>query len=352
MILPTLQDIPASVGAGPDDGLAALTANLLDAGLLPPAIRVSSRSELPAMLDVSLKRWVKAHAPTFHVLSLSVLLRRTERFFPNAEAQPGAVMLQVFCTDAVPLVCGPMLDRLHAVDERLPELVVRALDIGSAAAVRVLHCFDQLGIASYVHWGGCNSPEEHADECGFDEVDRDAYLQEALRPADIAAGTPQWASNPKRRLCNRMRGFYSDAKRDAYCRHVRRTLLRFARQTKDAQCAAILRSAAAFVGLQADRAFDPAASEEGAEFFGHAALVRYSEGDLLPELYGDLGNIHAESGQYYEDAFRAELAVDDARALKASLAGLEAFLQRCAAQDHLLQLLCPAHCTKEDAEHE
>ncbi|HQR21910.1 MAG TPA: hypothetical protein PKV98_13635 [Burkholderiaceae bacterium] len=303
---------------------ARLARSLLDCGLIPYGLQTPSVELLPQLCEYALQAWLDATAGHLSVLDVGLV----------AEVEREQIVISAGPAQARELICGPVLERLHALDARLPASVLTRLERVSWKAVPLISCHDQFDIASYTQWGGCQDAEEHADEMDLSGEDREQYFEQAITRAQILERTPAWALQPPEE------GYLGNDE-----------LRAFGAATADPLAAQII---AALLALEAAPAphhlVHGQAREEGGECVGYGALLRFGEEDWVLPLAEQVVNSAFEAGTGYDDTVRAALGLDDANGLRTFLDDLSPWLRLTQQFDHLLFLLSGAQSDCEPKE--
>lgn len=318
--------MPTHIHAVQDRGASALACMLLEAGLLPASLREADPKQIGGMCRAALQQWLDERAAGFRVLGLNLSLRDDRQYSWPEGARSGVLLMSCYAGEVASVCCADTLARLRRLDERLPREVLQRIEAVAWKGVPVLSCSDQLGLAEWLLWGGCESPEEHADECEFEAEDRSSYLESVLTRKAILEATPEWVADARWNAASAL----TDADIDA-----------LAANTVDPLCSQILFTLKALTSFESPAAaFHKRVSEEdGGQFVGFGALLRYSLDDHLPQLGEELGNYAMESGEGYDTVLMSKFEFGWTEEMVEQLDRVEAWLRACRLEDHLLWLL-------------
>lgn len=297
---------------------------LFDAGLLPPDVRTTDPKAVGAMCQAALQRWVDERSVGFKALSLTVSFDGLHEWEWNERRAAARVRRCCYANEVAQVSCAATMQRLFCIDPRLPHAVLARAGRASWKAVPLLSCADQIGLAEWLLWGGCQSPEEHADENELEGEDRASYLESTLRRAELIERTPRWLLEQPEGT-----GPLSDTE-----------LRAIAAGTVDPLCSQILVTLAALEALETPtKAMHERLQQDGGQFVGYSALVRYNTDDHLVHLAEELGNYAMESGDAYDSVIFDVLLPGNGEEFAEWLDDLAAWLRACRLLDHLLFLL-------------
>lgn len=216
--------------------------------------------------------------------------------------------------------CSSGLERLRRADARLPASVLHGLEKSAWKVLPVVTCADQLGLAQWVLWGSCESPEEHADEMGLEAEEREEYLKSAPTRADIVERSPGWLTQGEKLLTLDEMAALADRSGDAYCSKVVKALSELDRLPE-------------VPGVTHEDA-----RNDGGEFVGYGAVLTYGD-DWTCMLVDHMVQYAMEGGVSYEMAFGQGIALTGADDLLADLERTAEWLSHCRALDDLIDLL-------------
>jgi len=311
--------VPEEIRTAHDERAAGLAVLLLDAGLLPHELRTSDPGAISSMCEAALRQWVAERTVGMKVLSLTVTVDGVREWNGTPS---GSLRFCCYAAEVVQVVCGPVLQQLFRIDPRLPRAVLERTERLAWKAVPLLACSDQLGLAEWLLWGGCQSPEEHAEENELEGEDRTSYLESVVRREDILETCPEWIFEP-------------DGSRTGSI-----DLAAIAGSTDDPLCCQILTALSALEAMEAPGCLIHDRQQDGgAQFIGFSALLRYSEDDELVFLGEEFGNYAMESGEAYDCVMVDVIPGGDKATFAKWLDGFAAFLTTCRLLDHLLFLL-------------
>jgi len=335
LTLPALSGaVPVRLGAPANERASALALMLLDCGLLPPALRTRERTQLDAACSAALQGWIDARCAGLKVLDLRVSTEMLTAWGSAAEGKD-YITLSCFADGISEVVCGGTLEHLYRIDPRLPKAVLDRLERVAWRSVPVLSCSDQIDLAEWLLWGSCHDETEHAEENELEGDDLASYLASVPSRAEVLAGLPTW-------LTERTNDPIDD-----------KGLARIARKVRDPLTAEIIETLAELAALwtpmvdQHDQA-----RNDGGQFVGFGALVRYAATDHFGLIAESLCQYAMESGEGYDVVHRQAIRLGDASGLKDWLSEIEPWLQACRLTDHLLSLLGRADSTNGAATHE
>jgi PRTRC genetic system protein F len=316
--LPRLDD--ALLGDIPivnDRAVVDLCCALLDAGVLTADLQRRDSKALHETAATALSRWLAARVGSMRRLDLAVHMTLVE-----AKDERGTSIVQVEgYSDGMSVIdCSGGLERLRRVDARLPASVLRGLEKMAWKVLPVVTCADQVGIARWVLWGGCESPEEHADEMRFQAEEREEYLKSAVTRAEIAERAPEWITRAEDLLTLGQMAALAARSRDPYCSKIVKAL-------RD------LERFPAVQGVTHDEA-----RNDGGEFVGYGAVLTCGE-DWTCMLVDHMVDYAMEGGVSYEMAYGQGFGLSSADDLMADLEGTAEWLSGCRALDHLIDLL-------------
>lgn len=333
LTLPRLTGVSACADPFQTEAAVAYAGVLLDAGLLTPQFHWYDRSLILPACEAALQHWLDGEAGTFRVLDLGLTVQPLQ----TKSIQEGMVFeLQVSAGSASMITCAPVLHRLRAIDRSLPRVVLNHIERLSWRTVPLGACCDQLGMAEWSMWGGCRDAIEHAREMGITGDERQQYLDSVLTRAQIKARTPAWVLGWSKRAA------------DAYSAPRLRAI---AARCRDALCAQVLVSVAALLdSKEVAGSVHESAREDGGEFVGYGAVLRYDENDYTDALLEHIINYALEGGVSYELLRSHSVAPGDVAGMREWAEATAQWLRQARLLDHLTWLLSGAESLYGTAE--
>jgi PRTRC genetic system protein F len=178
-------------------------------------------------------------------------------------------------------------------------------------------------MAEWAWWAGCSSPEEYADYNGLEGEERAEYLEQVIRPEQLDGSAPAWIKQ-HRRLTRAQAQRLSKTQRDPFVREVGRALCALMRE-RDSICTH-------------ETFHSRVMNDDGAEFVGWGAILRWSRRDHMVDLLEAIGQHAYDSGVAYDicGQWSFVLRVDD---LVTCLTELDGAGRMVRAMDDLIGLL-------------
>lgn len=315
--------IPSTLRSpGRDAIVARLALMMLESGMIPDARMIRSRRRLERICTDCFSSWIGSRLGELKVFSpnFALVLRPYDR-------SPGGDLCLAWGADGVEaVVIGPAMRILAHHHPRLPGTVLSAIRRAGWHSIPVFGFDDQLDVCESYLWGGAEDAAEYAQDVGMDEDEAAAFLESAIKRQDVVAQTPPEAFRFWR---NRFRSprrlaALQEELADFPLQRVIELTLKLATAPAVDMVAAFLRSVA----------------EEGGDFIGHGALMRWSEYDLTAEVYQLHGEYLYNSGCAVEDACAHYMSLGDLPAFQSCLDGLARSLEILRTLDELLWLLC------------
>lgn len=297
---------------------------LLETGLIPPQRWVRSKARLASICTESLSDWIEQRTGTLQVLK--ACFGATVERDHGGEGDAGRVTV-AWAAEAINCIeIGAAMTALAAINPRLPGTVLSAIRMAGWNSIPVFAFDDQIDFCECYLWGGENSEVEYAEAYGIHHEDIADFLESTIRRGDILGATPAEAFE--------------------YCRRQfpsERSLARFHNAVESVPVRRILelvREIRAIGEVDMVRSFHRAASEEGGDFVGFGAVLRWNGADRTVDVLDRLQQMEFESGTGFEECGVQYLPLRDAEAFASFLGDLSRVLRHMRCLDELLWLLC------------
>jgi PRTRC genetic system protein F len=317
--------VPHVLQRNPDSQIASLALLLLDAGLLRSEQMQRRRRSLARVCQQALDAWLRAQQAGLRIfrpkLSVSVSALDHGERTPNDLPRFG-LACEWYATDAETFVVGPAITRLEAAYPGLGGTALQAIRGHGWSSIPVFLCDEQLGIASYTMWGGAESVEDYIEECGLDDEDAKDLRERALSRADIVARTPEWVLSFSGKHC------LSDA-----------ALKRITKHGGDGLCRSVARVILALRRAQEPYNYLRDAQENGGEFVGFGAVLRWSADDYTGHLLEALWQLVQDGGEGFESCGYHGQSIDNVDDFVQFLASLKVTFATLRLLDQLIALL-------------
>lgn len=316
-------EVPATLRSGSDQALVARLALLmLDHGVIPPQRWMRSARRLENICTTSFAEWVEHRVGALRVLDL--WFGATLSSSKSDESAMGNLWIGWGAGKRAMLTIGPAIRALTNVHPRLPGAILSAIHKAGWNSIPVVGFDDQLHLAECYIWGGAEDADEHADDWGMTDEQKVEYLESTITRRDILERTPESAFSYFRRpLKSRSLGSVQRATEEFPVRRI----IELAREIGRMQDVTMLRE------------FHRNAAENGDEFVGHGAILRWSDDDLTPDVFQIIGQYAYDSGISQEDCCTVSLQLDDTKEFGWFLGELSAALDAMRRLDELLWLL-------------
>lgn len=321
-------DIPAILQRNPLRNTATLAMLLLDAEILTESEWRRSRKHLTSQCERALMRWINERADALRCIRPHFQLAcgiQPDPFHAGNRPEQGWLEIAWFVEYGDAFIVGPQVERLEREKKGLGLAALRALSQRSWRSFPMMMCQDQLSMAEWCFWGGESSIDDYIDMMELDPEDAEQVRAESIAEADIVAETPKWLLKSYRRKTP-----------------APRTLKQIERRSSDPlarQVAEVLRMLAAAPELE-----DPHKQfrDDGGEFYGFSAYVRWSERDYTVEVAERMANNELNSGVGYEICGLHQQPIDDVDSFVQWMQHMDGLFSVTRLIDRLLWLLSGA----------
>lgn len=315
--------IPSTLRSpGRDAVVARLALLMLESGMIPETRMIRSRHRLERICIDCFSSWIRTRLGKLKVFSpnFALVLRPYDR-------SAGGDLCLAWGSDGVEaVVIGPAMRVLAHRHPRLPGTVLSAIRRAGWHSIPVFGFDDQLDVCESYLWGGAEDAAEYAQDVGMDEDEAAAFLESAIKRKDVVTQTPPEAFRFWR---NRFRS--------------PRRLATLQGELGDLPLQRVIEltlELATTPAVDLVTEFHRSVAEQGADFIGHGALLRWSESDLTPDVYQLHGEYLYNSGCAVHDACVHYSDLGDLTAFQSCLDGLARTLEILRTLDELLWLLC------------
>lgn len=281
-------DIPSVLQRNPLASTAALALLLLDAGILKEKDWRCSRLNLAKQCERALTHWINERTKGLRCIRPSFRLSVGNNIPYYAFHQTNGVqndLLEIawFVESSDEYIVGPQIERLENVKKGLGHAALRALSEYSWNSFPIMLCQQQLGLAQHVLWGGEDSVEDYIEGMGIDADDAASIREESISRAEIIAQTPEHILNSYKWKMPKQGALRLIERRcpDALAREVA-AILRLLKETPEL------------------RNYHETLEEDGGDFYGFCAFVRWSENDYTIELAERLTEYEMNGGVGYD----------------------------------------------------
>lgn len=289
LIRPTLGPaIPTVLQRQPLANIAQLALLLLDAGIFSHEDWRCSRKHLAAHCERALTRWINERTsqlrcirPYFRLIAGSN--KSSSSTFERSVPSSAFLEILWFVDGADIFVVGPQVERLEGVRKGLGLAALSALSKYSWSSFPMMLCQHQLDLAEATLWGGEANVEDYIESYGMDDEDAEATRAESLSRDDILAQTPEWL----------LKNHLQKTPTPGSLRTIeRRSVDMLAREV--AELIRLLDETSPLINHH------EAFQEEGGEFYGFSAFVRWSEHDYTLGVAERLIEYSISDGVGYE----------------------------------------------------
>jgi len=323
-------DVPSQLSTNQDAQAARLALLLLEAGILSERYWRRSRKHLQASCQRALTEWLNSHLGGLRCIrpTFTLSIGRSD-FYAHRLPEDEQLTLRIewYGVDADVYVIGPAVEHLERQHPGLGKAVLRELRHASWKSFPVFMCDDQLSIASWVMWGGCENERECIEQ-QMDDEEAERYLAEVIPHADVVSKVPDW-----------LFGYGKSWEMND------NAIKKILKNTKDEFCAEIAKVMLALREIpMLDEDFHEAAREQGGDFVGFSAVTQWSADDYTVDIVDRFCHYAYEGGEGYECCGIHSQLIDDANAFREWMRKMQTLFTTTRLVDHLLYRLSERDC--------
>lgn len=298
---------------------------MLDGGMIPPQRWTRSLRQLESICSASFAEWIEQRVGRLQVLEPRFGATIMGRHVHAPDASDGQLWIGWSADTTQSVTIGPAIRALADVHPCLPGTVLSAINKAGWDSIPVVCFDDQLYLSECYIWGGASDADECADEWGMSEEEKADFVASHITRSEILNRTPEFAFA------------FGKARFGSH-----RSLERLGRAATELPVRRVVELVCEIermkpIGMVRD--FLRTASEEGGDFVGYGAVLRWSDDDLTPDVFQAVGESAYESGCGQEECCVRCLRLDDAEAFMAFLEDLSAVLDAMRRLDELLWVL-------------
>lgn len=277
------KSVPTIVDADEWERLAQLALALRDLQLLRLEDVPQDTSRLTSICTATLKTRISKSFASLNTLGIDVDVAFSKGDATHQGANPVYVEVRWSAAKRPNVYVAGAARRLERYRKGLAASVLDWLEYGARSSLPVSCVTEQRGMAEYVWWSGCSSPEEATGEMGMDDDEAREFLERAAPKEKVHRAVPDWLAGAKK-LELRVAEAMAKNKRDSYVRAVGEAIVDLMR----------LRDG------QGRDYFHAVTQESGGAFVGWGAVLRWSRHDLMSELLEEIEQYEYESGEAYD----------------------------------------------------
>lgn len=327
-------DIPGVLQRTPLANTARLALLLLDSEILAEPEWRRSRKDLADRCQKALTRWINERTDGLrHIrpaFSLSVGSRDYYSNFAHATGADQSAALEIawYVEYADVFVVGPQVKRLESVKKGLGLAALRALSEHGWRSFPMMLPQHQLDLAQFCVWGGNDDIDEYLADVGVEGEEAEELREESISRADIVAATPESILKPYR---------WKTPKPGSL-----RWIERRANDPLAREVAEVLRLLSAMPELNNPH---EEFQDEGGDFYGFSAFLRWSEDDFTLDLAERLTEYAVNGGVGYEVCGLHRQSLDDLDSFREWMRHIDTLFAVTRLLDRLICLLSGASST-------
>lgn len=320
-------DVPTVLhSASPKRLFSRLAMLMLDVGMIPPARWTRSVLRLESICSASFAEWIERRVGRLQVFEPRFGASIGGHHALAAEApDDGQLWIGWSAETTKSVTIGPALRTLAEIHPGLPGTVLFAINKAGWDSIPVVCFDDQLYLAECCIWGGASDADECADDWGMGEEEKAEFVASHITRGEILERTPEFA--------------FAYSKTRLKSHESLERLARAATELPVRRVIELAREIERMKPVEMVRDFQRNASEEGGDFVGYGAALRWSDEDLTLDVFQAVSQSAYESGCGHEECCVQCLRLDDSEAFVALLIELSAALDAMRCLDELLWLL-------------